>query len=65
MNMDGPRAFGFKHLLGMKRKRTRGLIHIDDVAWIFPSNFCPNEFDEMGGLFLSFLEVFLCGVSSQ
>ena len=64
-DMDGSHAFGFKRLVGMKRKRNRGLIHVYDVAWISPSNVGPHKFDEMGGLLLSFFEVFLHSVSSR
>jgi len=49
----------------MKGVRNRGLIHVDDVTWIFPFELRPHEFNEMSCFFLCFLEVFLCSVSSH
>ena len=59
-NMDGPCAFVFKHHVWMKRLWNGGLIHIDDVTWIFPSKLHPHEFKEkeMLGLFFVFLKCF-------
>ena len=62
--MNCPCSLALKHLVGVKRVQNGGLIHVDDITWIFPRKLCLHEFDEVLGLLFGLLEGLLCSVSS-
>ena len=47
---------------GMEGVWYGGLIHVDNVAWIFPQHLVLHELNEVTRLFFSFMEVLLCRV---
>ncbi len=53
-----------KHLVRLKSVQNGGLVHVDDITWIFLHKLTLQEFDKVLGLLFGLLEVLLCSVSS-
>jgi hypothetical protein len=59
MDMNCLFTLVFKHLVGLKRVRDGGLIHVDAVTWIFLCNLDLHKLYEVLLHFFCFLQVLL------